>query len=212
MNVTVRKPKTCYRSDKRIINYMKDRTELNKLLKGKPLHRFSNKETKFYNNVRQRKIRVLEKVIFPSMANLVVFFEELKDPQLRNDFEDDIKELFGYIGNYQLEKGKSGYQNIMVRFMESLLFLDIDKKDYSDDFRLGLIGDIQNILYYKIRYLAIKEFVEGKKPAEADTEICDIINSHMRQAYAWARMYHHKYENTQFEKDKAKIPSKPVSF
>ena len=207
MNKNINKPIECYKYDERISEYMKDKTKLNELFKEKMRSRFSKKEKKFDNDVRQRKKRMLEKIIFPSMANLVVFFEYLKDNlELRNDFEDDIKELFGYIGDYQFEKGKHGYQNVMVRFMESLLFLDLDKKDYSDDFRLGLIGDIQGVLYGNIHYLANKEF------SKTDQAVYEIIKSHMGQALAWARMYHHKYENIQFKKDKSKIPSKPVSF
>ena len=49
-------------------------------------------------NLDRKKRYVLDKFIFQSMANMIFFFEYLKKyPDLREVFEDDIKELFGFI-------------------------------------------------------------------------------------------------------------------
>lgn len=49
-------------------------------------------------NLDRKKVYILNKHIFPSMANLILFFEYLaKDSGLKEMFEDDVKELFGYI-------------------------------------------------------------------------------------------------------------------
>ncbi|HEX5187319.1 MAG TPA: hypothetical protein VFV86_10560 [Nitrososphaeraceae archaeon] len=108
--------------------------------------------------LQRRKVDVLNKHIFRSMANLILFFEYIaKYPELRELFDDDVKELFGYIRNPpDLKKGESSKYNaeysqrnaIMHRFLDSLLHWDLEQDP--NNFRLELLQEIYSIF---TRYL-----------------------------------------------------------
>ena len=140
MKNNLRLSRECYTSDARIIHYIKDRVKLNKVLKEKSRSRLSLKEDQFDVKLRQDKKRLLDNVIFPSMANLVVFFENLSENQeLRELFEDDVKELLGFKGQ------DAKYEdNIITRLLQSILKWNTNNDP--NNFRLELISSIQNVL------------------------------------------------------------------
>ena len=144
----------CYKPDPRISHFVKERIELNKILETKKRYELSTKEDNLDTKLRQDKKRLLNNVIFPSMANLVVFFEHMKDnDEIRQLFDNDIKELFGYIReprNNTIED-QSQYNErhyIIRRFLDSLLTWNIEK--YPNNFRLDLLSALQRIIFDNI--------------------------------------------------------------
>jgi hypothetical protein len=161
-------------------------------------------------NLRKRKSEVLDGHIFPSMANLVLFFEYLaKSPELRNVFEDDLKELFGYIKTPRDRKkeDESEYNernNILRRLIQSLFTWDMQNDP--NNFRLGLIDDIQYDILRIIVGLALRDF-------SGDFGVNNIVDTHMGQAVSWAKLYGSRYyKSDQAKKDKEKIPRRPILF
>lgn len=194
MNDKMKQPRDCYTPDKRINEYINDRMKLVKILKSKDRSRFSTEDKNFDTKLRQDKKRLLDNVIFPSMANLILFFQYMaENEELREIFEDDIRELFGYVS---ADQGK-----VMTGLIESILTWDMDKDP--NNFRQGLIYDIQLIIRSKITGLAIKEF--------GDVGVDYIIDNHMNQAVAWTRLYYSRYDKSdQGKEDKNQLPKRPI--
>ncbi|MGD1838538.1 MAG: hypothetical protein ACPKPY_10845 [Nitrososphaeraceae archaeon] len=172
--------------------------------------KISDELEKKNNSLKKRKVWILDKYIFPSMANLVVFFECLeKNPEIRELFEDDIKELLGYVKE-PLDKTKedqSSYfarHNIITRFLESLLYNNFFKND-PNNFRLELLSDIQRIIFNQITSLA---------RYESDMSGVDsIIQNHMGQAWIWTKSYAYRYNKSEQGKvDSQSEPHRPINF
>ena len=181
-----------------------------------------------YENLSTERLRFLAQDIFRSMANLIVFFEHLaKYPELRDAFETDVKELFGYIteldkktytkeqenSDGKIEKvpyftiycQENGYNNIIRRFMVSLLYWDHYK--YPNNFRLGLIRDIQYVIFQYMSTMASREF--GGDIGGAD----HIINDDIGRAVSWTTLFGSRYSKSEHANDdKSKIPKRPILF
>ena len=175
-----------------VLRYFKDRVTLSRKIQqfdsvGEEIPDEIKRED---GNLRKRKVEILDNHIFPSMANLVIFFKYIaENDQLRDLFEEDIKELVGI--NY----------NVIGTFLDSLLTWDMDKDP--NNFRQGLIYDIQLIIRSKITGLAIKEF--------GDVGVDYIIDNHMNQAVAWTRLYYSRYDKSdQGKEDKNQLPKRPI--
>lgn len=166
------------------------------------------------SNLRKRKSDVLDGHIFPSMANLILFFEYLaKYPELRNVFEDDTKELFGYIRvkpdkkKGELSKYNAEYTQrhaILRRLIGSMLTWDI--RNDPNNFRLGLVGDLQYEIFRIIYGMATIEFA-------GDFSVKDIVGNHMGQAVSWAKLYgtrYHKSENA--KRDENESSNRSIQF
>ena len=197
MNDKMKQPRDCYTPDKRINEYINDRMKLVKILKSKDRSRFSTEDKNFDTKLRQDKKRLLDNVIFPSMANLILFFQYMaENEELREIFEDDIRELFGYVS---ADQGK-----VMTGLIESILTWDMDKDP--NNFRLGLMYEIQLIIRSQIFGLADREF---SKPELIGAR--SIIDTHMNQAVAWTGLYYSRYDNSdQGKEDKNQLPKRPI--
>jgi hypothetical protein len=69
---------------------MKKRTMLKE--SGKEL---SNDDKKKFGKSDRMKVYIRDKIIFPSMANLIYFLETISvNPELKELFDDDLKDLF----------------------------------------------------------------------------------------------------------------------
>jgi hypothetical protein len=194
----------CYKSDPRVKQFMNDRIKLNDLLKSKDRSRFSTEENNFDNKLRQDKKRLLDNVIFPSMANLIVFFEYLaKNPESRDLFEEDIKELFGYIIGPDFDKHKFSdiNHNIIRRFLESVLTWDINKDPIN--FRLDLVNEIYKVFVNYLQYILSKEF--GNLPK--------FVIDDLSRIEFWTRLHASSYvKSGNEEKDLHKQSKRPVQF
>ena len=122
----------------------------------------------------------------------------MKDNEdLREIFEDDIKELFGYVS----DQGK-----VMTWLIESILTWDMDKDP--NNFRQGLMYEIQLVIRSQIFGLADREF---SKPELIGAR--SIIDNHMNQAIAWTGLYYSRYDNSdQGKEDKSQLPKRPIQF
>jgi hypothetical protein len=106
----------------------------------------SEEELRRFNTIRNDKKRVLEKVIFPAMANLIFFFESIdQEPILNEAFEDDMLELLGIRRN---GPSPTNYGLFFVRLFRSILGvkLEYDRKDY----RLRLMHEGLKIINSKM--------------------------------------------------------------
>jgi hypothetical protein len=163
----------------------------------------SKEEMKLNKNKRKldrRKVYILDKHIFPSLANLVIFFDYLeKNPELRKLFEGDVKELLGFIGQYAKYE-----DNIITRLLQSILKWDTNSDP--NNFRLELISSIQNVLYYKITDLTLTDKNLG------DSITSGIVGPDVGRALLFARMFSSRYVYSLKKKDQAKEPNRPINF
>lgn len=178
------------------------RLEFDLIVKAKNHSTFLKDDLKLENNVKQNKKRLLEKVIFPSMANIVVFFEALeKHPEIRESFENDIKELFGFMkGN---KDNQSIYNNnIWMRFVNSVLTWD--EENDKNNFRLELISELQQIIVNRVTSLSIVKLGEYAT--------VNLVQNDIIRAMVWTKMLASSYLDTEWERDQKTKPSRPVNF
>ena len=149
--------------------------------------------------LQRRKVDVLDKHIFRSMANLVLFFKYLEDhPELREIYEEDVKELLGFIG-----KNAKYEDNTITRLLQSMLKWNINSDP--NNFRLELISSIQNVIYNKILVLTLMEENLGESITNT------IVNPDVGRALIWSRMFSARYKNSEKKKeDQTKEPNRPI--
>lgn len=211
-----------YKSDPKIEQFMKDRIDFNKILENKKRNELSAKEDNLGTKLRQDKKRLLDNVIFPSMANLVVFFEYLKDnDELRELYEDDIKELFGYIREPLdiAQENVSQYNErhyVIRRLLDSLLTWNIEK--YPNNFRLDLLSALQRIIFDNITLIfqAIDRSNENTDPDNKNkmnmAGLVFMTESDIRRALYWLEFLGSRYLVSEYEKDENSKPSRPIQF
>ncbi|HSF50702.1 MAG TPA: hypothetical protein VLA74_08095 [Nitrososphaeraceae archaeon] len=158
-----------------------------------------NKTKKYLD---RRKVDVLNNHIFRSMANLIVFFDNLAEhPELRDVYEEDVKELLGFSG----QNAKEYEDNIVTRLLQSILKWDTNMDP--NNFRLELISSIQNVLYNKILYLTVMDENLG------DSVTNTIVNPDVGRALIWCRMFSARYRNSEKKReDQAREPNRPINF
>jgi hypothetical protein len=161
------------------------------------------KLNKMKRNLDRRKVDVLDKHIFRSMVNLIIFFKYLEEHKnLRNVFEEDVKELLGFIG-----KNAKYEDNIITRLLQSILKWDIRDPRDSNNFRLELISSIQNVIYNKMLDLTSMDKNLG------DSITTTIVNPDFGRALIWSRMFSAKYsQSDQKKKDQAREPNRTINF
>lgn len=211
--------KKSYREGRRLTQYMEKKLQHlkqkeaidEKKRAGEDITKLKKAFDRKYKNLGTQKTRLLDSVIFRSMANLIVFFEYLvKYPELRDGFEDDIKELFGYIkgpwyetDKFKEEPGKT--YGITTRLINSLLTWDWEKDP--NNFRLNIIADLQKILSRQITSLAFQDLNLSV------SQVNSIVNSDMARAEAWTKLYASRYtKSKEAEIDRTEVPHRPVSF
>lgn len=138
--------KQCYKPSDTLVSYLEDKLQYEKKRKqivmgGK--RDLSKEEEQEGRNLDRRKVYVLNKYIFPSMANLTVFLEYIaKSEELQTLFEDDLKELF-----FGKPDENSDSLIVFQRFIQSAVTWNWKKKDNANDFRLALIYCLEHILF-----------------------------------------------------------------
>jgi hypothetical protein len=135
------------------------------------------------------------------MANLIIFFDNLAEhPELRDIYEDDVKELLGFID----QNAKKYEDNIITRLLQSILKWDTNSDP--NNFRLELISSIQNVLYHKITDLTLTDKNLG------DSITSGIVGPDVGRALLFARMFSSRYAYSLKKKDQAKEPNRPINF
>lgn len=96
-HVTKKKKPKLIGCNEHLIAYLKETLRLEKVkLKKKEGGKITETDRRQIANNDDTKLSVLDKYIFPSMANLIYFFEFLNNnPQLIEKFDEDIVDLFG---------------------------------------------------------------------------------------------------------------------
>jgi hypothetical protein len=185
----------------RLVFLEEERKIQEKRFAGIELTKKENEELRVKRNrMKQRKLTVLDDHIFPSMANLVVFFEYLSENQeLREIFEDDVKELLVFKGQ------DAKYEdNIITRLLQSVLKWDSNKDP--NNFRLELISSIQNVLFHKIISLSLMDNKLG------DSMTNGIVGPDVGRALLWARNFSSRYGYSSKKDDQTEEPRRPIKF
>jgi hypothetical protein len=112
--------------------------------------------------LQKEKVRILNEIIFPSMANVLYFLEEVaKSRELKEGFDQDIKELLGLQytaektaeGYYYPETAK-GYRPAIQRLVGAMLKWDYNRTGEEPNFRLEALATIQHELSNELSSLA----------------------------------------------------------
>jgi len=136
----------------------------------------------------RKKVYYLNNVIFPSMANIVYFLEAIsKNPELQEEFDDDLKDLFGL--RYPEDLKNRGYNPVIRRLTDAIIDwterpIDDEEKLSSlrnSNLRLALMAIMQQVIYYKARTLSVQEMSEDISNT--------IINDDFGRAWVWAQLF-----------------------
>lgn len=131
----------------------------------------SENEKKEIRNLDRRKVYILDNLVFPSMANLIYFFEAMaSSTRLTNAFEDELEEILDprkakdaaqFSGNEMRMSSIQFRRNNLARLIGAML--DMPMKNYPnqklvDDFRIGLMYQLLNIIGDKMDRLLEHEY------------------------------------------------------
>ena len=123
------------------------------------------------DTLKNTKTDVLNDIIFPSMANLIFFFEAIKAyEKLGEVFESDILDLLGV---KRLNPRSFGYGIMFYKLLAAIL--DIDSKVF--DFRLRLAHILQELIIAKINNMYF-ETIDSSK----------LIRQDMYRARTWTQL------------------------
>lgn len=181
------KTKNAYKASTTLTNYLEEKLQLCKLEKeskeagGKPLS-IENEKKKELNS--RKRVHVLNRHIFESMANLVTFFEFVSsDYGLLEEFENENRELL--MGMKLSRKTKDGKYEadylkdspVFYRLIDSILSWDYDKSTH--DFRIVLLNLTQWCVYHKVRNISYPVF--GDRITDA------IVQPDLLRSSAWTK-------------------------
>jgi len=156
---------------------------------GKPSMEFDKR----VNTNTRMKTHILDKIIFPSMANLMCFFFAIaKNYQLRLLFDDDIKELLGIKRN---EPNSTSYAFMFEYLIHTMLIWGLNESQIPDyhiendkvkdndkkNFRIRLIHILQSIADTNIQFLNHHYLPYSMYSS-------DLIRQDIRRALAWTGM------------------------
>ena len=208
--------KKSYIFDQRMMNFLEKELQYSKKVKKMNDEKYAGKDTTElqkeiddkFDNRNTKKLRFLDQHIFRSMANLVTFFEFLvMHPELRDEYEDDIKELFGFIrGNTPIEKqSQANYnskQNVWMRLIESILTWD--HRNDPNNFRLEMLAELQSIIFYKFNIVSL--YVLG------DEATNNLVNNDIGKAKTWTKIFASKYKDSYWKNDQTKKQLRQIYF
>jgi hypothetical protein len=180
----------CYMPSTAITNLMRDMLQLsNKLGKKKRAGGVTNKElARERKNHNRRKVYVLNKHIFPAMANLTVLLENTqKESYIRDIFEDDIMALF---------LGESVKGDNKAPIFQRFLVASVCKKQIGEpnsaaeespntsklSFRFILSMLMQWVVYQMIRE-------EGPHKYGLDNFLNDVLYDDLKRPLAWTQVF-----------------------
>ena len=140
------------------------------------------KARKYKRYLDKEKVAVLDKHIFPAMATITFFFKCVADyPEIREVFEDDIKDLLGVRRQKPQEQD---YGFIFFKLLYSVLLIGqgvYDKTRTPDkDFRLRLNQLLQETVWAKVDASLTNVF----KNASAQR----VVSDDFHKTWAWTCM------------------------
>lgn len=127
-------------------------------------------------NLRRMKTHYLDKHVFPSMANIVFFFDAISMyPELQDEFELSIKDLLGI---RRISPRANNYAYVFQTLIHSIIYT---KKGYNDsNFRLRLILELQKIIRQRILSLTVGTF--------GNDNVARHVNEDIDRAEAWTEL------------------------
>jgi hypothetical protein len=148
------------------------------------------------------KVRILDGVIFPSMANVTRFLElVLVSPSLNRAFERDLKSLL--LANSETSKNK---EPIFARFIEACCWSmtsvavsrrgKVKSNQPLSDFRLILMGIMMDKIWKMIPGI-------GQYKFKNDTFLNNVLYADFGRAVSWMKEFAHEPQgNLEFDRDK----------
>lgn len=135
--------------------------------------------------LQNKKIEVLDEIIFPSMANLVFFFEATSENQeLAEVFESDMLDLLGI----KRPNPRSEYNRYAFIF-ENLVSGILQMNSRKDDFRLRLIDILQELIFLKVSSLKIFDTQKSTSMVTNDLQRAkawtELLGSRIKDVYDW---------------------------
>ena len=135
--------------------------------------------------LQNKKIEVLDEIIFPSMANLVFFFEATSENQeLAGLFESDMLDLLG-IKRLNPSSEYNHYGFIFENLISGILQMNSRK----DDFRVRLIDILQELIFLKVSSLKILDTQKSTSMVTNDLQRAkawtELLGSRIKDVYDW---------------------------
>jgi hypothetical protein len=140
------------------------------------------KSKKYKRYLDKEKVKILNDYIFPSMANIVFFFKCISSyPELREVFEEDIKDLLGV---RRLNPQPNNYGFVLFNLLHAILLIGegiyIDNREHNRDFRLRLNQLLQELVWAKFEISLTKVF----RNERAQRVVSDDFN----RVWGWTRV------------------------
>lgn len=188
----VRNTSECYVPSSTLVRYLEEKLRsveivLDKTTRGEELSKEDRSDRLLLD---RRKVDILNKVIFPSMANVTYFLEFINEhPILRESFENDLKELLG------VEQGPGDRSPIaretfiFGRFVNAAIARGSGTN--SSDFRTLLLDAMQ--------YSISQEVTDLCTAIHGDEMINSVIVPDMSRALAWVRSISRIYQERENE-------------
>ena len=170
----------CYNPDETLVRFIQEWLRLHKMREtmvkeGKDL---SDEDKKKIRESDRMKVYILDNILFPSMANLIYFFEATASSKRLSDaFGDEVAELLDprkakeaaqFSANNMRFSGMQFRRNNLARLIIAILAIHENKNKTKDktpttDFRVGLMYQIQNIVGDMMDRLIADEFSFGNQ-------------------------------------------------
>jgi hypothetical protein len=158
-----------------------------------------NKEHKRY--LDKEKVRLLHEYVFPSMANIIFFFRSVSTyPQLKEVFENDIKDLLGV---RRENPQPNNYGFIFSALVQSVLLTELDllylrEEMPGEDFSLRLNQILQENVRARVN-LALTKVLK-------DPAVQRIVADDFNRALGWTSML------AESAPEENKLPHKTIKF
>jgi hypothetical protein len=217
---TFRRNVKSYSADRPVVTVM---TDLLQYMSDKENRRIVNKNRKRY--LDKEKVKILDRYIFPSMANLTFFFKSIsRYPQLKEIFDNDIKDLLGV---NRVNPQQNNYGFIFSQLVRSILLIEeeapseevADKEDFPlqyqlartdiNDFRLRLNHVLQDIIRIKAVDIDLAEVPKAEK---------HFIEDDFNRARLWTRIIARRTTQTTDENEETEdiennnLPHRIIEF
>jgi len=185
----------CYKPEETLVSYLTKLTGDEEDSDGTLSKEEQSEQKKKRQSVlKSKKYIVLNKYIFPSMANLTLFFTLVAtSPRLRGLFDEDIQALL-----FPESQTNRGVERVFERFIDAVLA--VDQHTPPEDFRFALIDITQHKIW--------DQFV-GIGPFKLNNLLVNsVLLPDMGRAVSWTSFFATEaYGNISFDKDR-----RPVLF
>jgi hypothetical protein len=160
--------------------YLKETLSIEEIRKKKHLGgKITTTDDRLIMNNNDRKVDVLNTYIFPSMANLIYFFEFLNEnPELIDRFGDDIEDLFG------LRAHKDPKNFTFPRFVRAIIGEGYtDNNNLKFNYRRRLLKIMQHSINQKAMLLIA--YSKNDPLGIDDTRFRNMIAQDLEKALVW---------------------------